>query len=177
MHSASRWRYCARSYNRPVQSLDLDFGQAIVVPEPGDSAILRHLKQPALLFDRLLVAHLSGLVAFLSETGSDADLALAAELDWLSKQNVISAPNFENYLVDHFQAAVNQDYAFAGGDFEDYCKMTDLQLGVRFFKVLDADAFLLCSRVPLHMKLSRDYLAADEASEHSAADRLDPSGS
>jgi hypothetical protein len=49
-------------------------GTAIVIPEPGEDAIIRRLKRSILLFDTIAVFQLSELIAFLGSGDRDRQL-------------------------------------------------------------------------------------------------------
>ncbi len=136
-----------------MQNAAADMKAALVFPEPGAQAIFRNLKRPALLFDRIKIAHLNGVLEFLGRLGTETELALRSELDWLIAREMVTAPDFEPYLVDHFRLAASEYPAGMPKAFEYCCEMTDLQMLIRLAKVPDADVVLLCSTIPRHMTL------------------------
>jgi hypothetical protein len=77
----------------------LNTGTALVLPEAGDDATIKHLKRPALLFKKIAVFHLPGLVALLDKAGYDADLRLKAELEWLLNEGIV-VPFDTEFFVD-----------------------------------------------------------------------------
>jgi hypothetical protein len=81
-------------------------GTALLVPEPGEDALIRRLKRAVLLFDDIAVLHLRGFLEFLAKNG---DARLQAELEWLLGRRVLTSvhPRFEKFLVDPFQEAAD----------------------------------------------------------------------
>lgn len=79
-----------------------NMGTALVLPETGDDATIRHLKQPALLFKKVAIFHLSGFMALLEKTGSEPNLQLMAELEWLLNEG-IAVPFDTEFFTDYFQ--------------------------------------------------------------------------
>lgn len=77
-------------------------GSALVLPEAGDDAAIRHLKRPALLFKKIAVFHLPGLMALLDKASSEADLRLNTELEWLISEGIVF-PFATEFFVDTFK--------------------------------------------------------------------------
>jgi hypothetical protein len=92
------------SFDRLLPTLPLSTATALIVPEAGQRAVIRHLQHPALLFSKIAVFHLSGFLEFLVKSGSEGDLQLKTELEWLLGQDIVVPLEF-GYFVDYFQEA------------------------------------------------------------------------
>ena len=126
------------------------YGTALVLPEVGDEATIKHLKRPALLFKKIAVFHLSGLTALLGKLSSDADLQLKTEWEWLLHEGIV-VPFETGFFEDFFQQAADEfpniipdamDYAsemsFAGQfQWLPFLKLT---------KWIAADSVLVCNQ-------------------------------
>ena len=144
----------------PVPISNLNTGTALVVPEVGDDATIKHLKRPALLFQKIAVFHLSGLTALLDKASSNADLQLKTELEWLLNEGVV-VPFATEFFVDHFQEAADHfpeiplmtsarrgqwcvPDAIDQANTMSYCQIPWLNLP----KWIGADGVLVCARTP-----------------------------
>ena len=121
---------------------------ALVFPETGDDATIRHLKRPALLFEKIGILHFSGLTAILEKLNSDTSLQLKAELEWLLNQGIVIRVSCE-FLVDPFQEAA-EHFPKIAADAMDYASaISEDQIGmVRFSKLIGEDGVLVCARPP-----------------------------
>ncbi|SPF53318.1 hypothetical protein SBA4_5570011 [Candidatus Sulfopaludibacter sp. SbA4] len=126
---------------------------ALVFPETGSDATVRHLKRPALLFEKIGILHFSGLAAILEKMNSDKSLQLKAELEWLLNQGIV-VPVSREFLVDPFQEAA-EHFPKIHPDAMDYCSaMSENQvLVLRLSKLIGQDGVLVCARTPCVLQL------------------------
>jgi hypothetical protein len=132
--------------------MEARLGTALVLPEPGSGATIRHLKRPALLFRNIFVMHLSGFITFLEKTAPEADLPLRAELEWLASAGIVVpfAPAFsDTFLVDPFQDAAGHFPDIIPDAFDYAGAMAQWQIRMlRISRWIGAEGVLLCSQAP-----------------------------
>jgi hypothetical protein len=126
-----------------------DLGTALVVPEPGPDAAVRHLKRPALLFNRISVLHLPGFVSFLDHF--PVDRHLRCELDWLLEQGIVTplAGGPLECFADWFHEAAGQFPRVIADATGFASRMSFLQIEIaRRGNWIPADSVLLCATPP-----------------------------
>jgi hypothetical protein len=140
----------------PADLSVLNLGTALVLPEAGDDATIRHLKRPALLFKRIAVFHLSGLTALLDKVSSEGDLRLKAELDWLLNEGIV-VPFDTEFFVDYFQEAAEHFPNIIPDAIEYSSIMSQHQIDLlNLPKWIGADGVLVCARTPRLLEPAAD---------------------
>jgi len=124
-------------------------GTALVLPEGGDDATIRHLKRPALLFDKIAVFHLSGLTALLGKLGSGTDMELKAELEWLVHEGIV-VPFDTRYFEDFFQQAADNfpNIMSDAMDFASRMSFVGQLPWLNLPKWIGVDGILICAQPP-----------------------------
>jgi hypothetical protein len=123
-------------------------GTALVLPEAGDDATIKHLKRPALLFKEIAVFHLLGLTALLDKAASDADLLLKAELEWLLNEGIV-VPFDTKFFVDYFQESAEHFPNIIPDAIDFASAMSHIQIEwLNLPKWIGADGVLVCARMP-----------------------------
>src|SRR3954451_8792691 len=130
-------------------------GTGLLVPEPGEDAIVRKLKRAVLLFDNIAVLHLSGFIDFL--ISSHTEPALQAELDWLLERGVLTS--IDSPLVEcfskPFQEAADWFPNVALNAVKGASGLARLQLeALQLSRARVASGVLLCAVTPEFLKLS-----------------------
>ena len=130
-------------------------GTGLLVPEPGEDAMIRRLKCAVLLFDNIAVLHLSGFINFLAR--SHTEPALQAELDWLLERGVLTSINslIVESFSNPFQEAADWFPKVALNAVEYASWLARLQLGaLQLSGAGVAGGVLLCGLTPELLKLS-----------------------
>jgi len=135
---------------------------ALVFPEAGNEAIVRNLKRPALLFEKIYVLHLTGLLGFLGQVKSENNWQLKADLEWLHDRGIVATADHQS-LVDPFIEAAQRHPRIAVESFEYACQLSDLQVcGLNFSALTDSDPVLVCTPEAINLRLKREYLPSVE---------------
>jgi hypothetical protein len=149
------------------------YGTALVLPEVGDDATIKHLKRPALLFKKIAVFHLSGLTALLGKLSSDADLQLKTDLEWLVHEGIV-VPFETGFFEDFYQHAADRPNFFVPdhvSDAMDYASKMSFSAQFQWLpylkltKWIDADSVLVCNQsLQLLQPQSKSGRSADHTS-------------